>query len=158
MTIRGGPWRGALSGRSGGAGWLAVGSERWLMVQGGGLRLSGARGGCLGAARPAAAAVEVCGAAAWWHGRARHDALRQLRAGVRERGESCELLRLEQREDKAHVTWGRRRPRRPVATALSARYGVLGTVTEMRCRVRAIGNRVRAVKRWLRLTSRPSSI
>jgi hypothetical protein len=33
---------------------------------------------------------------------------RQLQAGVRERGESCELLRLEQREDKAHVTWGRR--------------------------------------------------
>jgi hypothetical protein len=36
MTGRGGPWRGALGGRSGGAGWLAVGFERQAMVRGGG--------------------------------------------------------------------------------------------------------------------------
>jgi hypothetical protein len=124
MTERGSPWRVALGRGSGGAGWLAVGSERRPMVWGGGPRSGGARGGRLGAARPVAAGVEVCGATAWQCGRARHDASRQLRAGVRERGESCELLGLEQREDKAQVTWGRQRPRRPVAAALSARRGV----------------------------------
>jgi hypothetical protein len=71
------------------------------------LRSGGARGGRLGAAQPVAAGVEVCGAIAWLRGRARHGAPQQLRVGVQERRESCELLRLEQRKDKAQVTWGR---------------------------------------------------
>jgi hypothetical protein len=50
MTERGGPWRGALGGRSGAAGWLVVGSERRPTVQGGGPSSGGARGGRLGAA------------------------------------------------------------------------------------------------------------
>jgi hypothetical protein len=78
MTERGGPWRGALSKRSGGAGWRAVGSERRPTVQGGGPRLGGARGGCLGVARLTATGAKVRGAKAWRCSRARHDASRQL--------------------------------------------------------------------------------
>jgi hypothetical protein len=50
---------------------VKVGSERWITVRGGGPSLGGARGGRLGAARPAVAGADVRGAAAWWCGRAR---------------------------------------------------------------------------------------
>jgi hypothetical protein len=63
MTKRGGPWRGALGERSGGTGWLAVGSEQQPMVQGGGPSSVGTRGGRLGAARLAVAGAEVRSAA-----------------------------------------------------------------------------------------------
>jgi hypothetical protein len=59
MTGRGGPWRGALGGRSGGTGWLAVDSEQRPTVRGGGLSSGGARGGRLGTTRPVVAGVEV---------------------------------------------------------------------------------------------------
>jgi hypothetical protein len=42
MTGQGDPWRGALGGRSGGAGWLAVSSERRPTVGGGGPSSGGA--------------------------------------------------------------------------------------------------------------------
>jgi hypothetical protein len=64
-------------------------------------KFGGAWGGRLGAARLAVVGVVARGAAAWRRGRARCGASWQLRAGVRERGELCELLRLEQHEDKA---------------------------------------------------------
>jgi hypothetical protein len=82
MTRQGRPWRGALSGRSGSTGWLAVGSERQPTVRGGGPRSGDARGGRLVAARSAAAGAEVCGATMWRHGRARNGAPRQLQEGV----------------------------------------------------------------------------
>jgi hypothetical protein len=63
MTGRGSPWRGALGGRSGGVGWLAVSSERRPMVRGGGTSSGGALGGHLGAARLAVANAEVHSAA-----------------------------------------------------------------------------------------------
>jgi hypothetical protein len=63
MTGRGSPWRGALSGRTGGTGWLAVGSDRRPTVRGGGPSLGGASGGRLGAARPAVAGAKVRGVA-----------------------------------------------------------------------------------------------
>jgi hypothetical protein len=90
------------------------------------------------------ASAEARDAAAWRHSRARRGAPWQLRAGVQERGESCGLLKLEQRENKAQLTWGRRRPRRPMAAVLSTRHGVEGVVTGIRCPLRATGNRVRA--------------
>jgi hypothetical protein len=74
------------------------------------------------------AGVEAHGATAWHCGRARHDTLRQLRAG--------------RDSVAAQLTWGRRRPRRPVAAALSARRGMEGALIGMRCRMRATGNRV----------------
>jgi hypothetical protein len=86
---------------------LMVVSERRPTVWGGGPSSGGARGSRLGVARPALAGVEAHDAAVWRHRKARCGALRQLRACVRERGESCGLLRLEQREDKAQLTWGR---------------------------------------------------
>jgi hypothetical protein len=89
MTGRGGPWRGALGGRSGDTGWLAVGSELRPTIRGGGPSSGDARGGCLGAARPVVAGAEVRSAAA-----VASDAGRQKRQRSYEWGKSNGLCPL----------------------------------------------------------------
>jgi hypothetical protein len=90
-------------------------------------------------------------------GAALHDNCEQ---GARERErEPCELLKLEQHEGKALLTWGRRRPRRPVAVALSALRGMEDAVIRMRCHMHARPvTGCERFKRLLRLTSGPGFI
>jgi hypothetical protein len=75
------------------------------------------------------------------HSKARHSVATASR-GVRERRV---MQASEEHEDKVQLTWGWRRPWRPVAAALSARRGVEGAVTGIRCHGHTTYNRVRAV-------------
>jgi hypothetical protein len=104
-------------------------------------------GGCHGSAR-------CCSVAA------RHSTTTASRVLGRERErEPCELLKLEQHEGKALLTWGRRRPRRPVAVALSALRGMEDAVIRMRCHMHARPvTGCERFKRLLRLTSGPGFI